>query len=84
MPPNKYLYGLKDVSFNENKLKKTIFDNCELNKMNLLGTELKGIDFSSCRFESIDIDEFSAKGLKVNSDQANFFARYFLGLVIKY
>jgi hypothetical protein len=52
--------------------------------MNLLGTELKGIDFSSCRFESIDIDEFSAKGLKVNSDQANFFARYFLGLVIKY
>ncbi|MQS77265.1 hypothetical protein FHL06_13180 [Lactobacillus halodurans] len=76
--------SLKDVSFNENKLSKTIFKNCDLNEMISMRTALKGIDFSDCHFETIDLDQNFIRGLKVNSEQAAFLASYFIGVKVSY
>lgn len=74
--------SLKDSSFNDNKLTKTIFQNCDLNNMLCLNTPLKGIDISSCSFDSIELDQNFLRGLKVNREQAAYLASNFLNIEI--
>lgn len=74
--------SLKDVSFSDNKLSKVIFYNCDLNEMIVMNTKLKGIDWSNCRFETIEVDQNYLRGLKLNREQAAFFAQNFLGVKI--
>ncbi len=57
------------------------FSDSNLEKMQLSGTKLAGIDLSSCEFSQIGVTKEDAKGCIISSDQAIGFARLF-GLIV--
>ncbi|MGB6779105.1 MAG: pentapeptide repeat-containing protein [Planococcus citreus] len=73
--------ALRQGDFYEVDLKNTQFLDSELNEANFTGTSLKGIDFSSSRFEELQLTMELVSGCKVSTDQALLFARK-LGLII--
>ena len=78
-------FNLKDISFEENKIQGTVkFIDCNIDQMSFYDTSLKNIDFSSCHFERIDVEERLIRGLKVNADQAAVLAQLLMGIRVEY
>lgn len=57
------------------------FSDSNLEKMQLSGSKLAGIDLSSCEFNQIGVTKEDVKGCIVSTQQAIAFARVF-GLIV--
>ena len=67
---------------NEVKWKNITFLECNLNKIELVKTKLKDIDFSTCEFNGVTVDIPDLKGIIVNEFQALELSKL-MGLKIK-
>ncbi len=64
-------------------LNDVLFDYCELHDSDFTETSFKGIDLSTCEFDTIQIDANALKGLTIRFDQAASLLPP-LGVTIKY
>lgn len=73
--------GLRNSSFQENRLKNIIFKQADLTQVQLFKTNLKGIDFSESIIEGIAVFIEDIKGATINQLQA-FDLLYLIGVKI--
>lgn len=73
---------LKQGDFLEMKQTKLQFQQCDINAANFTGTEMTGIDLTTCHFDELIVSPELLRGCIITSDQAAAFVSAF-GMVIK-